>query len=108
MVTGNVIARVETVEVSLQFDELGVAIARQRLRRFIGKTLGALGLQPAARSGAAASSAARRATSMRKASASAARQASRKPAATPAATFIGKRLRMIACAAAAPTRFGNR
>ena len=30
------------------------------------------------------------------------------PAATPAATFIGKRLRMIACAAASPTRFGNR
>jgi hypothetical protein len=109
MEAGDVIARIEAVEVALHLGQFGGAIARQRLRRLVGKTLRTLGLQPRGeKSGAAASSAARRATSMRKASASLARQASTKPAATPAAAVIGKRSRMIACARSLPTRAGSR
>ena len=45
MVTSDVIAGVEAVEVALQFGEFRRAIARQRLFCLVGKALRTLGLQ---------------------------------------------------------------
>jgi hypothetical protein len=46
MKAGDVIARIEAVEVALHLGEFRRAIARQRLRRLVGKPPRTLGLQP--------------------------------------------------------------